>query len=102
MAGAMKFRSNPQMVDEYKRYGVPSWFRILIGLLEIGGAVLMIWGIWNESLAAAGGLLLAVIMIGAVTTHLRIKDPMTRFIAPFVLLILSIIVLILNGSALFG
>jgi putative oxidoreductase len=99
--GASKLGSK-QMVDEFKRYGLPQWFRMVTGLLEIGGAALIIAGIWNHMLAAIAGILLAIIMAGAIVTHLRIKDPVAKTGMPIILMVLSLIVLIMNWNALFG
>ncbi|MDQ0873412.1 putative oxidoreductase [Paenibacillus sp. V4I3] len=95
MFGAMKFGSK-QMVDEFTRYGMPQWFRVITGLLEIAGAALLVAGIWNDSLIVIGGLLLAVIMAGAVITHLRIKDPVSKIGMPIILFILTLAVLFIK------
>lgn len=95
MFGAMKLGSK-QMVDEFTRYGMPQWFRVITGLLEIAGAALLVAGIWNDSLIAIGGLLLAVIMVGAVITHLRIKDPVSKIGLPIILLILTLVIVFIN------
>ncbi|MDF2646985.1 MAG: hypothetical protein K0Q73_2790 [Paenibacillus sp.] len=95
MFGAAKLGSK-QMVDEFTRYGMPQWFRVITGLLEIAGAALLVAGIWNDSLIAIGGLLLAVIMAGAVITHLRIKDPVSKIGMPIILLILTLVIVFIN------
>jgi putative oxidoreductase len=98
MFGVMKFGSK-QMVDEFKRYGMSSGFRVLTGLLEIAAAALVVSGIWNEKLAAWGGLLIVVIMLGAIATHIKMKDAGSKMGMPIVLLVLGLIVLLLNWSA---
>lgn len=95
MFGAMKLGSK-QMVDEFTRYGMPQWFRVITGLLEIAGAALLVAGIWNNSLVVYGGLLLTVIMVGAVITHLRIKDPVSKIGMPIILIILTLVVLFIK------
>lgn len=95
MFGASKLGSK-QMVDEFTRYGMPQWFRVITSLLEIAGAALLVAGIWNDSLIAIGGLLLAVIMAGAVITHLRIKDPVSKIGMPIILLILTLVIVFIN------
>lgn len=96
MFGAMKI-SSKKMMDEFDAtYGFPKWFRVITGLLEIAGAALLVAGIWNDSLVAIGGWLLAVIMVGAVITHLRIKDPVSKIGIPIFLLILTLVVLFIN------
>lgn len=99
MFGSMKFGSQ-QMVEGFKTYGYPSWFRIFTGLVEVVAAVLVIAGIWNETLAAWGGLVIVVTMIGAIFTHIKIKDPVKAMSMPFILLVLGLFVLIINFGSL--
>ena len=53
MFGFMKFGSK-QMVEGFKHYGYPGWFRVFTGIVELIAAALVIAGIWNETLAALG------------------------------------------------
>lgn len=94
MFGFMKF--GKQMTKEFQRYGYPQGFRIFTGLIEVICAAGMFLGIWYPPFAALAGILLAVTMIGALATHLRVKDPGKSMGAPSILLILSIIVAIIN------
>lgn len=93
--GFMKL-SSKQMIDEFNRYRLPQWFRVVTGLVEIAGAAIMVAGIWNDKLAALGGLWLTVIMTGAILTHLRIKDPLSKLFMPMILVIFSLIVLFIH------
>jgi uncharacterized membrane protein YphA (DoxX/SURF4 family) len=99
MFGFMKFGSK-QMVEGFKHYGYPGWFRVFTGLVELISAALVIAGIWNETLAAWGGLLIAVTMIGAIFTHIKIKDSVKNMMMPIILLILGLIVLLINFGSL--
>ncbi len=100
MFGFIKFGSK-QMVEEFGRYGYPRGFRIFTGLVEVIAAVLVISGIWNDNLAAWGGILIVGTMFGAIFTHIKVKDPVNKIMMPIVLLILGLIVLIINiGSVL--
>ncbi|ANY67368.1 hypothetical protein BBD42_13460 [Paenibacillus sp. BIHB 4019] len=101
MFGLMKLGSK-QMVDEFKRYGLPSGVRLFTGVAEIAAAALVVVGIWYSGLAAWGSLLIVVIMAGAIATHLKVKDPGSKMGMPLVLLVLGLIVLLLNWSALAG
>ncbi|KKI90923.1 hypothetical protein WQ54_18525 [Bacillus sp. SA1-12] len=95
----MKFGSK-QMVDEFGRYGYPRGFRIFTGLVEVISAVFVISGIWNDQLAAWGGLIIVGTMIGAIFTHIKVKDPVNRMMMPIVLLLLGLVVLVLNVGSL--
>ena len=99
MFGFMKFGSK-QMVEGFKHYGYPGWFRVFTGLVELISAALVIAGIWNETLAAWGGLFIVGTMIGAIFTHIKIKDSVKNMMMPIVLLILGLIVLLINFGSL--
>ncbi|MBD8071569.1 DoxX family protein [Bacillus sp. PS06] len=95
MFGFMKLGSQ-QMVEGFKHYGYPTWFRVFTGLVELAAAVLVIAGIWIEGLAVWGGLIIVVTMIGAILTHIKIKDSIKSMGMPMILLVLGLVVFILN------
>ena len=99
MFGLMKFGSK-QMVEGFKHYGYPGWFRVFTGIVEVISAILVIAGIWNKTLAAWGGLFIVVTMIGAIFTHIKIKDTVQQMMMPIILFILGLVVLLLNLSSL--
>ncbi|MBE5103380.1 DoxX family protein [Priestia aryabhattai] len=99
MFGFMKFGSK-QMVEGFKTYGYSAGFRIFTGLVEVIAAALLIVGIWHEQVAALGGALVVATMIGAILTHIKIKDNFRNMMMPIILLILGGIVLVLNYSSL--
>lgn len=95
MAGFSKFNSE-KMVEAFKGYGYSAGFRIFTGLVEVVAAGLLIAGIWNNTVAAGGGLLIVATMIGAIITHIKIKDDVKTMMGPIILFILGLIVLIIN------
>lgn len=100
MFGFMKFGSK-QMVEGFKHYGYPGWFRVITGIVELISAALVIAGIWNETLAAWGGLFIVATMTGAIITHIKIKDTFKEMMMPIILLILGLVLLLINfGSML--
>ncbi|MDP5276584.1 DoxX family protein [Chengkuizengella axinellae] len=74
--------------------GYSPGFLVFIGICEILGGIGLIVGFWKPKLAllASGGL--AVIMAGAVFTHLSLGQGFGAAMPSFVFLILSVIVLI--------
>lgn len=101
MFGLSKF--NSKMVEEFKRYRLPQWFRIITGIVELVGAGLLISGVWNANHAALGALILAGTMLGAILTHIvRVGDPVSKAFPSIVLFFLTLIVLLLNFGALFN
>ena len=89
-AGLSKLAGVPMMVDLFDRIGVGQWFRYVTGLVEIGGAALLL----IPGLAGAGAALLAATMVGAVLTHLAILGDSPA--AALVLLALNLVVLALR------
>jgi uncharacterized membrane protein YphA (DoxX/SURF4 family) len=84
------------MVEGFKHFGYPAWFRVFTGLAEVVAAVLMIWGIWNKDLIVWGGVLIVVVMLGAIMTHIKIKDSLKGMMMPIILFILGLAVLLIN------
>jgi len=65
-AGASKLAGVPQMVQVFDAIGFGQWFRYVTGVVEVGGALLLL----VPATGFFGGLLLAVTMACAVATHL--------------------------------
>lgn len=65
-AGLAKLAGVPQMVQVFEAVGFGQCFRYLTGVVEVGGAVLLL----VPATGFVGGLLLAATMAGAVATHL--------------------------------
>ncbi|KSU86277.1 MULTISPECIES: DoxX family protein [Priestia] len=94
--GFMKFYSQ-DMVSEFERYGFSSGFRKFTGFVEVVGAIVIVWGVWYESLSAIGAFVLGVTMLGAIYTHLvRAKDSFSKAVVPIILLALAVVVFVLN------
>ena len=87
LAGVVKLAGVKMMKDNFTKYGYPDWFRSLIGLGEVAGAVVLLFP--SVALLAATGF--AIVMVGAVVTHVMSKEaPMA--VPAVVLLALSIFV----------
>ena len=65
-AGAAKLAGAAYMVQLFDQIGLGQWFRYLTGVVEVAGAVALIY----PRLAPIGGLWLGGTMVGAVLAHL--------------------------------
>ena len=65
-AGAAKLADVPFMVDLFAQIGIGQWFRVVTGVVEVVGAVALLF----PGLASIGALWLGGTMVGAVATHL--------------------------------
>ncbi len=84
VAAAMKFSAVEFEVSGFARFGYPPWFMYAVGAAQLLGAVLL----WGRGTVAAGALLLAAVMAGAVASHLRAGDPLPMALPALVLLVL--------------
>jgi putative oxidoreductase len=84
VAAGMKFAAVPFEIAGFARFGYPLWFMYVVGVLQLLGAVLL----WTRGCVAVGAGLLAVLMVGAVGSHLLAGDPALMPLPALVLLIL--------------
>ncbi len=85
-AGFMKLSGNPDMVAEFGVVGLGDWFRVFTGLVEIVGALAVLYPVTT----AWGALLLLCVDIGAfVAQATRIhQDVIHTFVIGAVILVL--------------
>ena len=69
--GVRKLLGAGGWVAGFTRWGYPPWFRILIGVVEVGSAMLLL----VPRLATLGALTIAVTMVGAIATLLAHGAP---------------------------
>ena len=63
---------------EFEAYGLPIWMLYLVGGLKVIAGLALIVGIWVPTLVRPAALLVAVLMVGAIVMHLKVKDPISR------------------------
>ncbi len=64
--------------EEFAIYGLPSPAVYVIGAMKVTCALMLLLGIWFSSLVLPAASLLALLMLGAIAMHLKVKDPLTR------------------------
>ncbi len=94
LASSGKLTKNAAVIQMFQDWGYPDGFYYLIGLAELGLAILLL--IPKTSLYAAYGLVL--IMIGALVTH-TLHDPVGEALRPIIfLLFLALIIYLQRGA----
>ena len=70
--------------DEFKHFKLPNWLRDLVGIFKFSFAIML----FNENLEVVrlGALGIAVLMIAALLTHVRLKSDAPRMLPSFSLL----------------
>jgi len=80
------------IVLEFKQYGLPDLIRNLVGASKIALATLLIAGIWYPGLVLYSALSMAFLMICAQLAHFKVKNPISKHIPSFILLIISLFI----------
>lgn len=79
--------------EEFAVYGLPDWSVYVIGATKIALAIALIAGFWKSELVAPAAISMAILMMGAVICHLRIKeDSLSRAMPATMMLAMSLFV----------
>ena len=78
------------MREEFAIYGLPEWCVYVIGTLKVGSALCLIAGLWLPFLVFPSAVLIALLMLGALAMHLKIRDPLKKSVPALVMLALSV------------
>ncbi|WP_322013824.1 DoxX family protein [Paraburkholderia sp. J12] len=77
VAGVVNLARSGAVKRDFERWGYPAWFQLLCGALELSSAALVL----GEPTRVFGLALAGAIMIGALFTLLRNREPL-RHLAP--------------------
>lgn len=77
------------MVEEFRVYGLPDWFRNVVRVLKLLSGALLIIGLWIPMTALAGGIALVVLMGGAIAMHAKAGDPFHKYVPATTFFLLS-------------
>jgi uncharacterized membrane protein YphA (DoxX/SURF4 family) len=91
--GLMKLTGNVMQVQTFEALGLPLGFMYFVGICEIVGAIGLLVGFWRKGIAliASGGL--ALVMAGAVVSHLLAGQGLGSAMPALLFFILSLVVL---------
>ncbi|HEA29538.1 MAG TPA: hypothetical protein ENH91_06030 [Leeuwenhoekiella sp.] len=80
------------IVKEFKQYGLPDLVRNMVGALKIAISTLLVTGIWYNSPVVWPALAMAFLMLCAQFAHIRVKNPLHKYLPSLGLLLLSLFV----------
>jgi len=84
--------------EEFKTYGLKSWFMYIIGTIKIVVSILFIISCFSryinilDSTVFYGAAIMSLIMIGAILMHLKVNDPFKKSIPAVAMLTLYSII----------
>jgi putative oxidoreductase len=90
--GSMTVAGMKMFVKNFRRFGYPQWFRVVTGSLEVLGGLGLLIGIWVPWLSALASAGLTLVMLGAVVTEVRTREPLQKIVLPIVMGALAIVV----------
>ena len=76
------------------KWRLPSWSLAVTGILEVIAGIMVLMGLLVQVLAIYGLLLLFCICMGALMTHMRVKDSLKEMLPIIVLFILTVFLLL--------
>lgn len=82
------------MGEEFAAYGLPGWFMYVIGSLKVAAAVLLIVGLWVPVVVVPTALLVCALMLGALAMHLKVGDPVQKWLPALLVLALSLAIVL--------
>ena len=80
------------IVEEFQVYGLPKWFCYLIGTLKVSLAILLLVGIWYPMIRHYAAVGLAILLLGSIIMHIKVKDPWIKSLPAFIFMVLSLVI----------
>ena len=93
---AFRGGSAQSLREEFAAYGLPDWLFLLIGALKIGSGVLLIVGVWVPEVVLPAAATVAVLMVGALSMHAKVKDPLTKSLPALLMLLMAVAIVLLR------
>jgi hypothetical protein len=78
--------------EEFETYGLPLWFMEVVRFLKLSCATLLLVGVFYPTLTFYGAVGMAVLMLGAVAMHAKVKDEIKKTAPAAAMLLLSLLV----------
>jgi hypothetical protein len=80
----------PNVEREFLEYGLSDIVRNAVGAAKMSAAALLLAGLWYPVLVFPAALVMAGFMLCAQYFHVRVRHPLSKYVASFVLLVLSL------------
>ncbi len=80
------------IIEEFRAFGLPAWLRDLVGILKVSFVLMLLSSDSNAVLLGASGI--TVLMLAALLTHLKIKNPFYKMLPSMSMMILCLIILL--------
>ncbi|MGX9136366.1 DoxX family protein [Rummeliibacillus sp. JY-2-4R] len=97
--GYKKLMSNPMIVKNFTEvYGYGKLIMYGVGAIEITSAIGLLIGIVKKGFIPISSGALAVLMVGATTTHLMVGQGVEAALKPFIFFVLNVVIFLVSTS----
>ena len=86
--------NSDSLKNEFDAYGLPLWSFYVIGFIKISSALLLLLGLWIPFLVFPSAFVVSLLMLGAVCMHIKVRDPLKKFLPALIMLFFSICICI--------
>ena len=83
------------IIEEFQEYGISKPVCYIIGFMKVTLAILLITAIWFPVLKQPAAIGLAVLLLGSIAMHIKIKDPMLKSFPAALFLVLCVLIILL-------
>lgn len=90
-SGAGKLRKAPQVVETMHHVGVKDSQLPVLAMLEIAGGLGLLIGFGYKTLGVISAICLALYFVGAIISHLRVKDTFKAAAPAFFIFVIAIV-----------
>ncbi|MGB3143526.1 MAG: DoxX family protein [Maribacter sp.] len=81
------------MKAEFATYGLPEIMVYIVGTLKVLSAIGILASIWYPQLATPAAGIMAILMIGAIIMHFKVKDDFKKSLPAASFLLLSLLII---------
>jgi hypothetical protein len=78
--------------EEFAVYGLSKQFCYVVGFLKVSLALLLLASIPFQELTLVGSLGLAILLLGSILMHFKIKDPLYKSFPAFLFFIMNLLI----------
>ncbi|MBB6670235.1 DoxX family protein [Cohnella nanjingensis] len=86
--------------EMFQHLGLPQWFRVVTGFVQLAGAAVLIVGYWYAGAIGWAGIWLGVTMVAAFFVHLKAKDPIGKSSPALVFATINIVLIVIHADEL--
>lgn len=76
--------------QEFATYGLPDLAFYVVGALKISAGVILLAALWLPMPERVAAVVVAGLMVGAIATHRRVRDPLHKSLPAAVMLAMSV------------